>query len=164
MSCPRIEEPVRPVPERRESEGGLTLIEILVVVTIISLLVALVSVALGNKIHKARMARCHAELRGIQTTLYDYNVAHGLFPDEQALWNEAWNGRKPGDYYFFVDQDKNSGHGNDIDFFDEDNTGSNPKGGVDVDFVVLCQHDHSTLAKYVYLVDEGPPHAGHGWR
>jgi prepilin-type N-terminal cleavage/methylation domain-containing protein len=147
----------RPEPEFRTSERGLTLIEILVAVAIIALLVALASTVLGNKIHKARMARCHAELRGIQTTLYDFNVTHGRFPDEEALWKEAWNGRKPGSYYFFVDDDQNSGHGNDLDFFDEHNTGSNPKGGSDVDFVVFCQHDHSVLAKYVYLVDEGPP-------
>ena len=69
MSRPRTREQVRPAPERRTQESGLTLIEILVVVTMIALLLALASVLLGNKIHKARMARCHAELRNIQTTL-----------------------------------------------------------------------------------------------
>ena len=40
--------------------------------------------------------------------------------------------------------------------YDEDNPGS-VKPEKDIHFVLLCDHDHGSLGKYVYLEDENPP-------
>ncbi len=72
-------------------------------------------------------------------------------------WDEAWNGRNPGSYSYLVDGDANKGHGNDLDGFDEDNPGNSVRPQDDIEFVIVCQHNHADLADYVYIEDGGPP-------
>ncbi len=141
----------------RSTERGMTLIEVMVVVLIISVLAAIAIGIMYSRIDKARLARCMNELRSIQSTVHVHGDGSTL-PDEDNFWQIAWNGVKPGPYFYLVDnEDPNNGHGNDLDQFDEGNPGNSPRTRRDINFVVLCQHDHRDLAWYVYVEDEGPP-------
>jgi prepilin-type N-terminal cleavage/methylation domain-containing protein len=141
----------------RHGQQGVTLIEILIVVLLIGILATLTAVAIGNSLQKARLARCIAELRSIQTSIYTAYPEDGL-PDPETFWDDFWHGVKPGPYWYIIDNnDPNSGHGNDIDGYDEDNPGSAPRTRKDLEFILVCQHDHGDLAYYVYVEDAGPP-------
>jgi hypothetical protein len=81
-----------------------------------------------------------------------------LFPDASTFWGTVYPAARPGPYYYLADnEDPNAGHGNDLDGFDEQNPGDSPREAKDIKFVLLCQHDHAYLCKYVYIEDEGPP-------
>lgn len=140
-------------------QTGFTLSELLVVVFLIGILSAIAVNKVIDSFEKARLARCKLELRGIQEEVWDAYVEDGDFPDPATYWKVKWKGRRPGPYYYLVDGDANKGHGNDLDGIDEDNPGGSgdKRKGKDIEFVVLCQHNHKHLADYVYLVDEEPP-------
>jgi hypothetical protein len=131
----------------------------LVVVFLIGLLSAIAVNKVVDSLEKARLARCKLELRGMQEAVWDAYVENGAFPDPETYWQVQWRGRRPGPYYYLVDGDANKGHGNDLDGIDEDNPGASgdKRKGKDIKFVVLCQHNHSHLADYVYIVDHEPP-------
>ena len=142
----------------RSRQAGYTLAEIMVVLMIISILSALALGVMDGRIEKARLARCMLELRSIQSTVFTHSGGGWPLPDQRTFWADAWSGIKPGPYFYLVDNDDpNNGHGNDIDSFDEGNPGNPPREDKDIHFVLLCQHDHGSLAWYVYLEDEGPP-------
>ena len=143
---------------------GFTLTEVLVVVFLIGLLSAIAINKIVGSLEKVRLARCKLELRGIQEEVWDAYVDNGTFPDPATFWETKWRGRKPGPYFYLVDGDGNKGHGNDLDGIDEDNPGASgdKRKGMDIDFVVLCQHDHKYLADYVYIVDNEPPMIAEG--
>jgi prepilin-type N-terminal cleavage/methylation domain-containing protein len=142
---------------RRTFERGMTLIELMVVLLIIGVLAAIAVAVMHSRIDKARLARCMNELRSIQSTVFVHSDGSTL-PDQNTFWQTAWNGLKPGPYFYLTDaEDPNCGHGNDLDGFDEQNPGNAPRERRDIHFVLLCQHDHKDLAWYVYLEDEGPP-------
>ena len=46
-----------------------------------------------------------------------------------------------------------------LDGIDEENPGDSSKNRErkDIQFVIVCQHDHKDLAEYVFIEDEGPP-------
>ena len=140
-------------------QRGFTLTELLVVVFLIGLLSAIAINKVVDSLEKVRIARCKLELRGIQEEVWDAYVDNGTFPDPATYWETKWRGRRPGPYFYLVDGDANKGHGNDLDGIDEDNPGASgdKRKGKDIDFVILCQHDHRHLADYVYLVDNEPP-------
>ena len=140
-------------------QRGFTLSELLVVVFLIGLLSAIAVNKIVDSLEKVRLARCKLELRGIQEEVWDAYVETGSFPDPATYWETKWGGKRPGPYFYLVDGDANKGHGNDLDGIDEDNPGASgdKRKGIDIDFVVLCQHDHKHLADYVYLVDNEPP-------
>jgi prepilin-type N-terminal cleavage/methylation domain-containing protein len=143
----------------QRAQHGFTLSELLVVVFLIGLLSAIAANRIVDSLEKVRLARCKLELRGIQEEVWDAYVENGTFPDPATYWEVKWRGRRPGPYFYLVDGDANKGHGNDLDGIDEDNPGASgdKRKGKDIDFVVLCQHDHKHLADYVYLVDNEPP-------
>ena len=128
-------------------------------VFLIGILSAIAVNKIVDSLEKVRLARCQLELRGIQEEVWDSYVENGSFPDPATYWETKWRGRRPGPYFYLVDGDANKGHGNDLDGIDEDNPGASgdKRKGKDIDFVVLCQHDHKHLADYVYLVDNEPP-------
>jgi prepilin-type N-terminal cleavage/methylation domain-containing protein len=142
----------------RPREFGFTVTELLVVVAIIGIISAIMIPNLLDRYHKARLARCMVELRGIQTGLYMVAEPGLTFPDAQSFWGTVFPAARPGPYYYLSDaEDPDAGHGNDLDGFDELNPGAAPRTNKDIKFVLLCQHDHAYLCKYVYIEDEGPP-------
>jgi general secretion pathway protein G len=71
---------------RRASEAGLTLIEILVVVTIIALFAALVGPTLFKQADKAKVTSALVQIRNFQAALGQYKLDTGNFPTtEQGL-------------------------------------------------------------------------------
>jgi general secretion pathway protein G len=71
---------------RKRSQAGVTLIEMLVVVTIIALFAALVIPRMLGQGDKARRVATHAQINGFQTALGAYKLDTGVFPPtEQGL-------------------------------------------------------------------------------
>jgi len=154
----RVKNSSRNLARKRLRESGFTLTELLVVVVIIGVLSAIVIPNLMARYHKARLARCMVELRGIQTGLYMVSEPGLTFPDAATFWGTVFPAARPGPYYYLSDsEDPNAGHGNDLDGYDEQNPGGSPRTAKDIKFVLLCQHYHADLCKYVYIEDEGPP-------
>ncbi len=75
---------------------GFTLLELLVVVAIISLLAALVLPVLRTARIKANVARAHADLRSIATSIETYRLDRGAYPIARAFC--AGGGMKVDDY------------------------------------------------------------------
>ena len=138
---------------------GFTLTELLVVVFIIGLLSAIAIGKVIGTLDKARLARCQTELRNIQEEVWEAYADNGSPMDPVTYWQTKWRGKKPGPYFYLVDDDAGVGFGFNLDSINE-KAASGEKGASntkDVKFVVLCQHDHNGLADYVYLEDDGPP-------
>ena len=71
---------------KRRNQAGVTLIEMLVVVTIIGLFVALVGPSLFKKADTARITAARAQINGFMTALGTYKLDTGVFPTtEQGL-------------------------------------------------------------------------------
>ena len=71
---------------RRKSQAGVTLIEMLVVVTIIGLFVALVAPSMFKQSDKARVTAARTQLDNFMTALGAYKLDTGTFPTtEQGL-------------------------------------------------------------------------------
>ena len=144
--------------ERSYGSRGFTLTELLAVVFILGLLAAIVGNTAVEYLEKARLVRCMAELRGLQAAVETISDGGKNMPDGRTFWDRCWpDGKKRGPYYYLVDGDPNKGHGNDLDGVDEENPGNSKKDKVDIKYVILCQHNHKHLGKYVYITDEGPP-------
>jgi general secretion pathway protein G len=71
---------------RRRSRAGVTLIEMLVVVTIIGLFVALVGPKLWSNVDKTRVVAARTQIDNFQSALGSYKLDTGTFPTtEQGL-------------------------------------------------------------------------------
>ena len=152
------EKPSRNLIRHHSRESGFTVTELLIVVAIIGIISAIMVPNLLERYHKARLARCMVELRGIQTGLYLASNPGITFPDAATFWGTVFPAARPGPYYYLADaEDPNAGHGNDLDGYDEQNPGESKREAKDIKFVLLCQHDHAHLCKYVYIEDEGAP-------
>jgi general secretion pathway protein G len=68
---------------RKRSQAGITLIEMLVVVTIIALFAALVGPAMLKQGDKARVTQAHAQIDSFSTALGAYKLDTGLFPSTE---------------------------------------------------------------------------------
>jgi general secretion pathway protein G len=80
---------------RKRSQAGVTLIEMLVVVTIIGLFIALVGPRLWSNVDKAKITKAKADIEGLMGALGTYKLDNGNFPStEQGL---AALRTKPGD-------------------------------------------------------------------
>jgi general secretion pathway protein G len=77
----------RPLRRRRRmGQAGITLIEMLVVMTIIALFATLVGPRLLNQGDKARVTKARADIAGLKTALNMYKLDTGVFPTtEQGL-------------------------------------------------------------------------------
>ncbi len=143
-------------------QRGFTVAELAVVLMIISILSVIALGIANGRIEKARLARCMIDLRSIQSMAWTASDG-STFPHQATFWEEVMNGKQFGPYFYMTDNDDpNCGHGNDLDGFDEQNPGNSKRVAKDIHFVVVCQHDHRTLANYVYIEDEGPPQLA-GW-
>ena len=71
---------------RRNTQSGITLIEMLVVVTIIALFAALVAPRMMGQADKARRTAARAQINSFMTALGSYKLDTGAFPStEQGL-------------------------------------------------------------------------------
>ena len=71
---------------RKRREAGVTLIEMLVVVTIIGLFVALVGPSLWKNTDKARITAARSQIQNFMTALGAYKLDTGMFPStDQGL-------------------------------------------------------------------------------
>src|ERR1700685_4655957 len=64
----------------RRTQRGITLIEMLVVVTIIALFAALVGPRLFGNVDKAKRTQVHAQINSFMTALGSYKLDTGNFP------------------------------------------------------------------------------------
>ena len=65
---------------RRKLQSGITLIEMLVVVTIIALFAALVAPRMMGQADKARRTQAHAQVNSFMTALGAYKLDTGTYP------------------------------------------------------------------------------------
>src|SRR3954463_12509375 len=71
---------------RRRRRAGVTLIEMLVVVTIIGLFVALVAPSMFKRADQARITAARSQIQNFMTALGSYKLDTGVFPTtEQGL-------------------------------------------------------------------------------
>jgi hypothetical protein len=147
------------VPGKWKGQAGFTLSELIVIVYIIGLLASLSLNNALDAIEKARLARCLVEVHNIQTAIWNSSDMGVSLISAKDFWASHFHGHKPGPYYYLVDGDPNSGHGNDLDDIDEHNPGKSDENRTkkDIQFVVVCQHDHKWLADYVYGEDQDHP-------
>ena len=79
---------------KRNSERGITLIEMLVVVTIIALFATLVAPNMFKNLDKANVTAARTQINNFEQALLQYKVSTGTFPTmEQGL--EALHTRPP---------------------------------------------------------------------
>lgn len=138
--------------------------ELVTALVIIGVVATIAVNQIFDRIEKAKLARCLEDIRSVQSTVWTLSDG-SEWPEPASFWDIAWGGKKPGPYYCFANSsDQNKGHGNDWDFCDEENPGksSQKRDCKDIQFVIICQHDHHDLANYVYIEDEGPPMLA-GW-
>ena len=69
--------------DRRPSQAGFTLIEILVVVMIITLLASIVAVNVLRKPGEARISTAKMQIRQLQTAIQLYRSEQGLQPSQE---------------------------------------------------------------------------------
>ncbi len=73
-----------PLTRRRRAPRGMTLIEIIVVITILSLLMAAVGVAVIPRLEEAKVDRAKLDIGNIQSALKVYYAKKGNYPDTGA--------------------------------------------------------------------------------
>ena len=142
----------------RRKDAGFSLTELMVVVNIIGLMASIMTPVMLDQIEKARLARCLADMHGIQNAIFLRTTPGTIFPTPSEFWDTTFPGHTRGLYYYILNNsDPNAGHGNDMDGYDEENPGASEPDAAPLDFVILCQHDHKDLANYVYAVDDHKP-------
>jgi hypothetical protein len=75
----------------RFNAPAFSLVELLVVVTIMVLLLALLTPALDQAVYQAEMAVCAARLKGLGAVAQVYAMDHGrMYPDRSAMHGSFW--------------------------------------------------------------------------
>ncbi len=99
---------------RRRSQAGLTLIEMLVVVTILGLFLSYVGLKYWKHVDEARVTTARAQINAFKDALLTYRLQHGTFPTtEQGIaalagelngdipkdpWGNAYQYKYPGEH------------------------------------------------------------------
>jgi prepilin-type N-terminal cleavage/methylation domain-containing protein len=73
------------MPQRQKGEGGFSLIELLIVVTILGIIAALAIVYAAQAQEAARGASAVSSLRTFHSSEYSYHALSGTFADRTAL-------------------------------------------------------------------------------
>lgn len=88
--------------DKRRTEGGFTLIEIMVVILILGLLATIVVQSLRGATDKAKRVKAQADLHELQTALDRYYLDNGYYPTSDqglpALVSRPSGGRVPANY------------------------------------------------------------------
>jgi general secretion pathway protein G len=88
--------------DRRQTQSGFTLIEIMVVILILGLLATIVVQSLRGATDKAKRVKAQADLHEFQTALDRYYLDNGYYPTSdqglQALVSRPGSGRVPANY------------------------------------------------------------------
>lgn len=148
----------RTVSDGSLRQAGFTLVEILITVNIIAIIAAIVINNYLEAVERAKLARCLAEVKGIQTAVWLASDNGNSFASAKDFWdNSPYPGTKPGPYFYLLDGDANAGHGNDLDGVDEENPGASDPDEIPIVFAIVCDHDHKSLADYVFATDDTPP-------
>ena len=81
---------------RRDRRGAFSLIELLVVITIIGLLAGVVSVGVMGQLEKAKVGKAEADLNQIKNALKLYKMDHNKYPRRlEDLEDTAKNSTEP---------------------------------------------------------------------
>lgn len=72
---------------RRDRRGGFTLVELLVVITIIGAIAGLSIPAIGLVMRTVRKAAMKAEMTNIESGIESYNTRYGDYPPDFSNWN-----------------------------------------------------------------------------
>ena len=152
-----------PCTEPRSADSGFCLNELLIVIAILGILTVAIVGEVANAIQRAKLSACMANMVVIREEVWA-NCDGGMdFPEREELWNDVFRGSPPRGYWYALDNDDpNKGHGNDLDFYDEQNPGKAPRKDNNIYFVIRCEHDHGRLADYLFLEDDGPPQIAMG--
>ncbi len=75
----------------RRSIQGMTLIEIIVVITILSLLMAAVGVAVIPKLNEAKVSTAKLDIANIQSALKMYYAKNGKYPENGTPLNRLYD-------------------------------------------------------------------------
>jgi prepilin-type N-terminal cleavage/methylation domain-containing protein len=134
--------------------NGFSLVEILIAMALIAL-VAMIATKALNPTPEARVIACQADLRALwgSVELMRGNGPAPTWDQIQAEMGHRWD-----KHYHYIpnNDDKNSGHGNDIDYCDEQNPGKSTdnRNCLNLDFVIVCDHDHSDAGiKYNAVIE-----------
>lgn len=127
---------------RRANRRGMTLIEIMVVVTIIGVMTAGVGIAVMNSLHSAKVSQARADFKTIENGLKLYQTKKGKLPDTgsglKALMDQGILDKQPldpwGNEYVYMNEAGKAvitsygadggpgGEGNDRDISSKDDT------------------------------------------
>ncbi len=75
-------------PTHRAPRSGFTLLELLAVITIISILMSLILVAIGGAMRKARNAQVSAEITRLETSISNFKNEYGIEPWSEVVLTE----------------------------------------------------------------------------
>jgi prepilin-type N-terminal cleavage/methylation domain-containing protein len=73
-----------PLAMRRESQGGFTLVELLIVIVILAILAAIVVFAVGTTSQNAVAASCSADAKSVETAMSAYDAQLASYPANLA--------------------------------------------------------------------------------
>ena len=73
----------RPTDRRRSRRAGITLIEMLVVITIIALFSAIAYQRLTPALEQGRMTAARTQIESLMAALQRFNIEHGKFPTQE---------------------------------------------------------------------------------